>query len=347
MCTLRGKSAFFWLFLLMCLLAGRPSAKAQAWPNGYNYRRAITIAHTKVSNTDQANFPVVVSSTFSYLATTSNGGNVTSASGYDIIFTSDSAGSSTLAFERENYNPATGAATFWVKIPTLSHTSDTVFYMFYGNSSVTTDQSNKTGVWDSNYALVYHLSENAANTTVSDSTANANTGANSANTSTKTTAGQIANALTYASTSSDTTTIADSASLRITGAVSFEGWIQTTSTNATNLWRSYQNSSPYSGYGIGYSIGGAGKMSYWSSAHGSWVISNTAVNDGAWHHVVVTVSSSGGVSFYRDGVADGTQGSSVPAAYTGARTVGDAGFTGAVDELRISNVARSADWVLA
>jgi len=60
-------------------------------------------------------------------------------------------GASPLAFERESYNPSTGAVIFWVKVPWVSHTTDSAFYMLYGNSSITTDQSNKTGVWDSDY----------------------------------------------------------------------------------------------------------------------------------------------------------------------------------------------------
>jgi hypothetical protein len=182
---------------------------------------------------------------------------------------------------------------------------------------------------------------------VSDSTTNTNTGTNHANTSAQSTFGQIANALSYASANSDTTTVQDSASLEITGQISFSAWIKTTDASSSNLWRSYQNSSPYNGYGIGYGISGVGKISYWSSAHGSWVVSNSSVNDGVWHYVVVTISSGGSVTFYRDGIADGTQTSSVPATYTGGREIAGAGFTGALDELRVSNLTRSADWVVA
>src|SRR5258708_27185798 len=77
---------------------------AQTWSNGYGYRRPITIDHTKVPNTDQSNFPLLISGTCSYLATISNGGNVTSNNGYDIIFTSDAAGTAVLPYERESYN---------------------------------------------------------------------------------------------------------------------------------------------------------------------------------------------------------------------------------------------------
>jgi hypothetical protein len=46
---------------------------------------------------------------------------------------------------------------YHVKIPTVSHTSDTVFYVCYGNASITTDQSTPTSVWDSDFLSVFHL----------------------------------------------------------------------------------------------------------------------------------------------------------------------------------------------
>src|ERR1051325_1530725 len=154
------------IFVLMQL-----PASAQGWSNGYGYRRAITIDHTKVPNTDQANFPVLISGTYSYLASISNGGCVTNNNGYDIIFTSDAAGTTPLIYERESYNNTTGAAVFWVKVPTVSHTTDTLIYMFYGNGSVSTDQSNKTAVWDSNYKGVWHFGTPTA-LSLADSTSN-------------------------------------------------------------------------------------------------------------------------------------------------------------------------------
>jgi hypothetical protein len=150
---------------------------ALAPPQGssYTYRRTITIDHTKVPNTDQTNFPVLISGTYSYLATTANGGNVQNANGYDVIFTSDIGCSTKLNHEVETYNATTGAVNYWVKVPLLSHTSDTTIYLCYGNSSVTTDQSNKTGVWDANYKGIWHLS-NGTTLNASDSTTNANNG---------------------------------------------------------------------------------------------------------------------------------------------------------------------------
>jgi hypothetical protein len=166
-----------------------------SWSNGYSYRRAITIDHTKIPNMDQTNFPVLVSGTYSYLANTGSGGYVSNSNGYDIIFTSDASGTSNLSYETEGYNSSTGAATFWVKIPNVSHSPrDTVFYMFYGNSSVTADQSNKPGVWDSSYKGVWHLG-NGSTLSGADSTSNGYTLTN--NNGTTATSGVIGGAASF------------------------------------------------------------------------------------------------------------------------------------------------------
>jgi len=132
--------------------------------NGYS--RSITIDHTKVgtvNNTDQTNFPLLFAGTYNYLRTTGNGGNVINASGYDITFTSDAAGKTLLPFERESYNASTGAVVFWINVPTVSHTTNTVIYLNYGNSSTSTDQSSKAATWNANYKGVWHLGETSGN----------------------------------------------------------------------------------------------------------------------------------------------------------------------------------------
>jgi hypothetical protein len=77
----------------------------------------------------------------------------------------------------ETYDASTGAVNYWVKVPTVSHTSDTVIYMCYGNSSITADQSNKTAVWDANFKGVWHL-PNGSSLSTNDSTAGGSNGTN-------------------------------------------------------------------------------------------------------------------------------------------------------------------------
>src|SRR5262245_12697740 len=117
---------------------------------------AITINHTKVPNTDLTDFPMLFIGAYSELAGTTYGGAVTNINGYDIIFAADSAGATPRKFERVNYAMPTGAIECWIKIPTLSHTVDTVIYMLYGNPAITTDQQDSANTWSNGYGLVMH-----------------------------------------------------------------------------------------------------------------------------------------------------------------------------------------------
>jgi len=85
---------------------------------------------------------------------------VQSDSGLDIAFAADPAGTQLLSWEIDSYSPVTGAAGFWVKVPLLSSTADTVIYLLYGNSAVSDFLGGATGsAWDSNYSAVYHFGD--------------------------------------------------------------------------------------------------------------------------------------------------------------------------------------------
>lgn len=70
----------------------------------------------------------------------------------------------------------------WVKIPTLSYTTDTVFYVWYGNSSATAYAADATygsqAVWSNGYVGVWHLNESGNGTVgeYKDSTSTTNDG---------------------------------------------------------------------------------------------------------------------------------------------------------------------------
>src|SRR6266478_2308940 len=104
------------------------------------FSRSLTIDHTQVPST-QTNFPVLVNFTNSAFATIANGGHVSNANGYDIRFFSDAALTTLLKWEMERYNASTGEVVAWVKIASVSSASDTIFYMQYGDRTITTDQS--------------------------------------------------------------------------------------------------------------------------------------------------------------------------------------------------------------
>src|SRR5574343_522534 len=141
----------------------------------FSYYRAITIDRTKVPTTNQTDFPVLISGTYTYLKTTGNGGLVQNASGYDIGFYSESSLTTKLKWEREVYNSSTGEVLYWVKVPTVNGSGagrETTIDMAYGDASISTDQSDASNVWDSNYAAVFHFGDGTTKSGT-DSTSNA------------------------------------------------------------------------------------------------------------------------------------------------------------------------------
>lgn len=335
----------FVLVFLPCALALGSTAQ---WSNGYTYRRAITIDHTKVPNTDQANFPVLISGTYSYLAT-GNGGNVTNSNGYDIIFTSDGTGTKILPYERDSYNASTGAVNFWVQVPTVSHSSDTVVYMFYGNSSITTDQSNPTDVWDNTYVGVWHLS-NGTVLNANDSTSNGRNG--TLDNSPSAISGIVDGAANFNGTNQD---IGLSGLSIPNSAGTFSAWWRPNQNpaNSDNVLFTARTSTtefdiyPYIDgylYAGWYNNGNDKRVKFYMPGWG--------ISQGNWYHVTLTWTSGGTTTLYIGELSAGTTSglnatwdTSTVTSYI-AKDNPDSYFGNVgVDEVRISNVVRSPDWI--
>ncbi len=329
------------------------SSGGSVWSNGYNYRRLITIDHTKVANSDQSNFPVLVSGTYAYLATTANGGNVTSANGCDIVFSSDAYGLNVVPFEQESYNASTGAIIYWVQIPTLSHTTDSVIYMFYGNSSVTTDQSTKNAVWDSNYLGVWHLDETSGQQY--DSTINGNTATNVSVSTEGSAAGRIGGSDQFNSSHPDHV---DLPNIALSSAFTLEAWIYPTAyvDVARIVAKAYSsNTAPWIDYSLNMDLASTQKIDVGFDNNGTGVglASNGTIPLNQWTHVVGTYDGSN-LRLFLNGTSDSSTAASGSVAAVSQTTeigynnlYGPQSFTGQIDEVRISQTARSADWVAA
>ncbi len=139
------------------------------WP----YRQQIMISGASVEAT-LTNFPVLIKITDTTNTVFSNA----QSTGKDILFTS-SDGITKLNHEIEWFaTGATASMCAWVNIPTLTATTNTVIYMYYGSTAAPT-QENKTAVWDSNYKGVWHLNNDpgpGAVGDIKDSTSNAYNG---------------------------------------------------------------------------------------------------------------------------------------------------------------------------
>ena len=194
---------------------GNVELAAVTWP----YRKSITIDHTKVS-ADLTDFPVLVS-----LASDTDLASDALDNGNDILFTS-SDGTTKLAHEIEQFDGSTGKLVAWVKVPSLSSSSDTIIYLNYGNPS-SPNQQNPTGVWDSNYKAVWHFGETVGGSgAIKDSTTNGNNGTDK-NSPTLGSTGKVGKAVSFDGTN-DYINVSDSASLDMSGNFTVQLWFSPT-----------------------------------------------------------------------------------------------------------------------
>ncbi len=133
--------------------------------NTWSYRKNITFLNSKITGTgSHINFTVLIDVIDSDLA------ECTRANGEDIAFY---LGSTQLDHEIEFYNKTNGELTAWVRIPSLSTSSDTTISMYYGNNSIS-NQEDVNNVWSGDYEAVWHLDAYSYD----DSTSNSHNGTN-------------------------------------------------------------------------------------------------------------------------------------------------------------------------
>jgi uncharacterized delta-60 repeat protein len=127
-----------------------------AWAQcDFEYRKMITIDAAQVVQ-NLVDFPVLIH-------LDGNGELAANArnDGFDISFTS-SDGLTKLSHEIEKFDGATGELVAWVKVPSISSSSDTNIYMYFGNAT-SGDQQNVADVWSNGYSEVFHLDETSGN----------------------------------------------------------------------------------------------------------------------------------------------------------------------------------------
>jgi hypothetical protein len=334
----------------------------------FEYRRLLTIDKDQVGLDNNpgtlSDYPVLVHLTGNWLKTTivdSVNGRIEDANGLDILFRYDG-GSCTsgrpcdaLDFEIEKYDGTNGELIAWVRIPSLSKSADTDFYIYYGNACVTDDSQNATGVWDANYKGVWHLKEDpeAAAPQFLDSTSNPNDGTANTLATANQVAGQIDGSLEFDDSNERHVSVSDHSSLQLSTNIAVSAWVNTSDAETdtgviVNKWSSGTSARNY----------WLGKLDQNSIAFfvddtQSITAGLSLINDGAWHHVtgVADVANSL-LRIYVDGVEKTT------ASYSGTSRTGTnqlhighgsgeniQEFEGIIDEVRVSNIARTADWI--
>jgi hypothetical protein len=306
------------------------------------FSRTLTIDNTQVPST-QSNFPVLVRFSNPAFNHVSNGGHVQNVSGFDIQFFSDAPLTTKLKWEMERYNPSTGEVVAWVKIASVSSSSPTVFYMSYGDPSIVTDQSDAVNTFSNSFLGVYHL-KNGTTLSVADSL-NSHNGTNNGATPV---AGQIDGGASFASASSQ---FIDIGTYVGPSAVTLSSWLNgTTFPGAYNAVVSHNSGT---GQWV-FFVKSNGKLECFVNASSNIVYDGTGVatlSTGTWYHVAMTYDSTSGLTGYVNAVVDKNIAANGALNTTSSATaigkdpsLGDF-FNGAIDEVRISSVARSPDWI--
>lgn len=323
------------------------------YDHAWKYRRKITIDHNKVSGTSNLlNFPLLVDI---------KDGNITSlsqSSGQDILFTDDKGNK--LDHELDAFDVSTGSVAAWIRIPTLRPGSDLEIYLYWGNRNCSSQQ-NATGVWDSNYKAVWHMNEiNSL-----DSTSNANHLTSSA--TPVVVSSKIRNGVDYESGSSQYASVNDNSSLDILTNLTLQCWVRLESLPAGNAEYQMMTKDNSSIRGFTLSVLNSTAQSKSSFRlninNGSFpegsdtVFGNTAIGINTYYlvHAVFEPSATNKLRIYINGVVDDVQTSSSAAInnttsafqlaareFSGSRNF----FDGILDECRVSNTVRSADWML-
>ncbi|HEX3030996.1 MAG TPA: DUF2341 domain-containing protein, partial [Bacillota bacterium] len=316
--------------------------QAQAALYNTHYYKKITIDHTKVSNTDQTNFPVLISLTgLSHINT----------DGSDVRFT---AGDGVTELPREIDSYSGGSLTAWVKVPSLSATVDTVVYMYYGDPSLTEPEANsaygKNSVWDSNFKVVYHMN-NASAATVSDSTANGQTGLKAVGGST-----EISGAIGKAQSFDGIDDVISMPQKSLTGPTTFQGIIKR---NVTGT-RQHILSNNLPGVGTNQRLFINGDNARYDMFNGAptqtqnLVVGTTVLGTTDYYYMTGVYDGSS-VNIYVNGQLETSKTVYAPpdnidsnyfigAYQTGSGTYGEF-VNGNIDEVRMSDTARSADWI--
>lgn len=301
--------------------------------SNYSQCKLITVDNTKVA-ADLSSFPMLIDLTDSDLAADadSNGGDVT--------FT-DSSGNP-LFHEQELY--ASGRLVAHAST-TLANSSDTVIRMYYGSTTSVDNYEVPTAVWDKNYVSVWHLGDDDSYALTDSKNVNNAAGTGTLNNGT----GQMGYGLDVGggtSYASSTTTGFPTG----TGAATMSFWLKLDGGSNWAGALGYGTSSYLRAFAA-YNYYSLDLHELWGGGGSSKVISATVPTTLKYYSLHIT----GGTTYatYQNGTlvgsgnyASGDPWDILPAVmYMGIGPVGYGSMDGVLDEVRISNISRSADWI--
>jgi len=256
------------------------------------------------------------------------------------------------------YTAASDAGELYFKyIGTLSGSTDTSVYLYYGNSGASdygvTNTYGRNNVWDDYYVGVWHLNESGNGTADEyvDSTGTENEGQGGSGTSSEVptqTNGKIGKAQSF--DGGDEISISDSASLDITSNLTISTWIYETANPPDTYASLVGKGSLSSAYNLQIEQSTRNVWFYTlGTSNSNWSTGATISND-AWNYLTYVYNGSNKY-FYKNTdaavstSATGSISTNNDALFFGNRTDASRHFQGIIDEVRISNTARLSTWI--
>ncbi|MDJ0851268.1 MAG: DUF2341 domain-containing protein, partial [Myxococcota bacterium] len=328
-----------------------------AWyDTSWDYRKAVTI-DASLADADLTDFPVLVS-----LSADADLAALAQADGDDILFTT--ADGTKLAHEIENFDAATGALTVWVKTD-VSSLNDTTLFLYYGNAAAS-DQQDAANVWDSHFMGVWHLGDTptGAPGDVRDSTIHANHGTTEgAMDAADSVVARVGRGLDFDETN-DLIRVQDSATLdSVADEATFEVWVWFDDASDGNHQIIMTSSNRFSATdGYEWASQGSGDHFFYPDAmtpDGNFNLGPNPFTDQQWHHLAATLDfATKEVEIYVDGTPMTFTSEGVPGMWTTLTSSDDwlwggnpdrasRYFDGMMDEIRVSDVVRSEEWIRA
>jgi glucose/arabinose dehydrogenase len=244
-----------------------------------------------------------------------------------------------LAHEIESWTPG-GDSYIWVKLPAVvGGGSADPFYLYYGNPGATRAED-PAAVWSEGYVGVWHLHDDLLDSSAS--------GADATNQGSTDAAGAIGGGQHF-----DGSAWIDAGTdpaLELTGSATLEAWIAIDDPDQVGAPRVLSKKNAWNGpagFNLEYKPSENNLTSVGSG--GDYARADGIDLDSGWHYVGASITGGAG-AMYVDGVDQTTDSTLSPLVadaqplHIGRRSGGGDHFLGRIDEVRISNVARSADW---
>lgn len=327
------------VLLLLAALVALPAAAADAnwWQAEWKYRKPITIdAGPQGAGLagDPGRTPLLLR-----LHTGNFGFDGTQDAGNDLRFVSGD-GRTVLAHQIEQFDPTLGLALVWVDVPAVSAAAPQTIWMYYGNEKAPAS-GNGQQVFDPDYTLVYHFAE--ANAPARDTTAYGNNAGAVVPPSEGAVIGRGVQLGAGPLPLPASASLAQEAGAPLT----VSAWIKPGRNNAAQAIYARRD-------GASELVLGIENRVPFVQLNGQRSTPAQPIPEGQWAHVALTAEK-GALQLYLNGRVVAQLSGALPALATapvvGADVPGAAqplaNFEGALDELRISRVARPAALLLA